>query len=80
MLVRPSISLMIRKPGPLSKQGGWRLMQAFEAGKPLKCNPLAYWEFRDCWDYVEAKQLEYHPLHDQVNWQKFSVSYLLGDS
>ncbi len=41
-------------------------MQVFEAGKPLKCNPLAYWEFRDCWDYVAAKKLEYHPLHDQV--------------
>ncbi|KAK9832865.1 hypothetical protein WJX74_000020 [Apatococcus lobatus] len=40
-------------------------LEVFEAGKPLKCNPLAYWEFRDCWDYVEANKLEYHPLHDQ---------------
>lgn len=42
------------------------MAQVFEAGKPLKCNPLAYWEFRDCWDYVHANKLEYHPLHDQV--------------
>ena len=42
------------------------IAQVFEAGKPLKCNPLAYWEFRDCWDFVHANKLEYHPLHDQV--------------
>ncbi|CAM6098619.1 unnamed protein product [Calypogeia fissa] len=37
----------------------------FEAGKMEKVQPLAYWEFRDCWDYIEKYQLPYHPLHDE---------------
>jgi phosphoadenosine phosphosulfate reductase len=31
----------------------------------VKVNPLAYWEFRDCWDYIKKYNLAYHPLHDQ---------------
>jgi phosphoadenosine phosphosulfate reductase len=40
-------------------------LEVFEAGDPVKCNPLAYWEFRDCWDYIHKHKLAYHPLHDQ---------------
>jgi phosphoadenosine phosphosulfate reductase len=28
-----------------------------------KCQPLAYWEFRDCFAYIERHGLEAHPLH-----------------
>jgi phosphoadenosine phosphosulfate reductase len=30
-----------------------------------KCQPLAYWEFRDCFDYIARHKLEAHPLHAQ---------------
>lgn len=33
----------------------------------MKCNPLAYWEFRDCFDFVESNGLEAHPLHAEVS-------------
>lgn len=32
----------------------------------MKANPLAWWEFKDCMDYLERSGLERHPLHDQV--------------
>ncbi|KAL2621717.1 hypothetical protein R1flu_001922 [Riccia fluitans] len=37
----------------------------FEAGDMAKVQPLAYWEFRDSWDYIEKYKLPYHPLHDE---------------
>jgi 3'-phosphoadenosine 5'-phosphosulfate sulfotransferase (PAPS reductase)/FAD synthetase len=43
--------------------------QVFESGDPVKCQPLAYWEFRDCFDYLEKYGLEGHPLHKQVGRQ-----------
>ena len=33
----------------------------------MTCNPLAYWEFRDCFDFVESNGLEAHPLHAQAS-------------
>lgn len=30
-----------------------------------KLQPLAYWTFEDCFDYLKAKGVPYHPLHDQ---------------
>ncbi len=44
--------------------------QVFEEGSPVKANPLAWWEFKDCMDYLERHGLERHPLHDQV-WLNF---------
>lgn len=41
--------------------------QVFEGGTPVKCNPLAYWTFKDCFDYLESENLEKHPLHDQAS-------------
>lgn len=40
-------------------------LEVFEEGKMVKVQPLAYWEFRDCWDYLKKYSLPYHPLHDQ---------------
>ncbi|GAQ87007.1 Phosphoadenosine phosphosulfate reductase [Klebsormidium nitens] len=40
-------------------------IELFEGGDMVKVNPLAYWEFRDCWDYIKKYSLAYHPLHDQ---------------
>lgn len=41
-------------------------LEIFETGKaPVNCNPLAYWEFRDCWAYLESYQVPRHPLHEQ---------------
>eukprot|EP00271_Cylindrocystis_brebissonii_P011921 TRINITY_DN29944_c0_g1_i1.p1 TRINITY_DN29944_c0_g1~~TRINITY_DN29944_c0_g1_i1.p1 ORF type:complete len:351 (-),score=66.84 TRINITY_DN29944_c0_g1_i1:449-1420(-) len=37
----------------------------FEAGTMVKVQPLAYWEFKDCFDYLEANNVEAHPLHAQ---------------
>lgn len=31
----------------------------------VSCNPLAFWEFKDCFDYLELNQVPKHPLHDQ---------------
>ena len=39
----------------------------FEEGDPIKANPLAWWEFKDCMEYLERSGLERHPLHDQVH-------------
>lgn len=41
--------------------------QVFEDGQPIKANPLAWWEFKDCMEYLERNGLERHPLHDQVS-------------
>jgi phosphoadenosine phosphosulfate reductase len=29
-----------------------------------KLNPLAFWSFEDCWTYLRAHNVPYHPLHD----------------
>ncbi|CAM9425364.1 unnamed protein product [Chrysoparadoxa australica] len=29
-----------------------------------KLNPLAFWTFEDCWSYLRANVVPYHPLHD----------------
>jgi len=29
-----------------------------------KMQPLTYWTFEDCWDYIKAFEVPYHPLHD----------------
>jgi len=41
-------------------------VQIIEDGEPVKCQPLAYWEFSDCFAYLDKYSLERHPLHDQV--------------
>jgi phosphoadenosine phosphosulfate reductase len=43
-------------------------LEVFEEGTPVKANPLAWWEFKDCMDYLERNSLERHPLHDQVHF------------
>jgi len=41
-------------------------LEVFEEGKgPVGCQPLAYWEFRDCFDYLARHNVPHHPLHDQ---------------
>ena len=30
-----------------------------------KVNPIAYWTFEDCFDYLEANGIAAHPLHEQ---------------
>ncbi|CAK0787949.1 hypothetical protein CVIRNUC_011171 [Coccomyxa viridis] len=40
-------------------------LEVFEEGDPIKANPLAWWEFKDCMEYLERSGLERHPLHDQ---------------
>ncbi len=42
------------------------MLQVFEDGQPVKCQPLAYWTFADCFAYLDKYSLERHPLHDQV--------------
>ena len=42
-------------------------LQVFEDGQPIKANPLAWWEFKDCMEYLERSGLERHPLHDQAS-------------
>ena len=27
-------------------------------------NPIAHWSFEDCWKYIKANDVPYHPLHD----------------
>jgi phosphoadenosine phosphosulfate reductase len=49
---------------------GRRRDQGFErAGLEVweadKMNPLAHWSFQDCWDYIRARGVPYHPLHDE---------------
>mmetsp|Transcript_26697 Transcript_26697/g.65793 ORF Transcript_26697/g.65793 Transcript_26697/m.65793 type:complete len:317 (-) Transcript_26697:49-999(-) len=29
-----------------------------------KMNPITYWTFEDCWKYIRAHNVPYHPLHD----------------
>eukprot|EP00884_Botryococcus_braunii_P008817 jgi/Botrbrau1/17937/Bobra.50_1s0033.2 len=41
-------------------------LELFEEGTPVKVNPIAWWEFKDCLDFLERNGLERHPLHDQV--------------
>lgn len=44
----------------------WDCWQVFEEGSLVKANPLAWWEFKDCMQYLQRNGLERHPLHDQV--------------
>eukprot|EP00282_Hemiselmis_andersenii_P003555 CAMPEP_0114133380 /NCGR_PEP_ID=MMETSP0043_2-20121206/13597_1 /TAXON_ID=464988 /ORGANISM="Hemiselmis andersenii, Strain CCMP644" /LENGTH=258 /DNA_ID=CAMNT_0001226957 /DNA_START=188 /DNA_END=964 /DNA_ORIENTATION=+ len=37
---------------------------ALEVWEDEKMNPLAYWTFEDCWKYIRAEGVPYHPLHD----------------
>lgn len=37
----------------------------FEEGKMTKVNPIAFWTFEDCFDYLNANEIPYHPLHDK---------------
>lgn len=39
----------------------------------MKCNPLAYWEFRDCFEFVESNGLEAHPLHAEASASMYAV-------
>jgi len=48
---------------------GRRRDQGFErAAMPVwekdKMQPLCYWTFEDCWDYINEYAVPYHPLHD----------------
>jgi phosphoadenosine phosphosulfate reductase len=40
-------------------------LEVVEAGAMAKIQPIAYWEFRDVWNYLQKYSLPYHPLHDQ---------------
>lgn len=40
-------------------------LEVMEGGARAKVQPLAYWEFKDVWDYLEINGVPYHPLHDQ---------------
>lgn len=42
--------------------GAERAALAVWEGKKL--NPLAYWSFEDCWEYLRENNVPYHPLHD----------------
>merc|ERR1719446_180038 len=48
--------------------GRRRDMGALRANLPIwegnKLNPLAFWTFEDCWNYLRANNVPYHPLHD----------------
>jgi phosphoadenosine phosphosulfate reductase len=48
--------------------GRRRDMGALRAGLPIwegnKLNPLAFWTFEDCWNYMKKFKVPYHPLHD----------------
>jgi len=37
---------------------------ALEVWEADKMNPIAFWTFEDCWDYIKAYGVPYHPLHD----------------
>lgn len=41
-------------------------VQVFEAGLPVKCQPLAHWTFADCFAYLKTHNVPAHPLHGQV--------------
>ena len=38
-------------------------LMGWETGSPAKCQPLAWWEFADCFAYLERHGVEAHPLH-----------------
>lgn len=38
----------------------------FEQGSPVKCQPLAFWSFADCFAYLDKHGVPAHPLHEQV--------------
>jgi len=38
-------------------------LECWEGGATAKCQPLAYWEFRDCFAYLDRHGVEAHPLH-----------------
>ncbi|EFJ38718.1 hypothetical protein SELMODRAFT_270214 [Selaginella moellendorffii] len=40
-------------------------LEVAQAGKMVNVQPLAYWEFRDCWSYLKKNSVPYHPLHDK---------------
>lgn len=40
-------------------------LEVWEAAGLAKLQPLAYWEFRDCFDYLESRAVPAHPLHAQ---------------
>ena len=40
-------------------------LEVWEAGGMNKLQPLAYWEFKDCFDYLESRGVPAHPLHAQ---------------
>lgn len=40
-------------------------LETFEDGDVVKVQPLAYWEFRDCFEYLEKYNVPKHPLHDE---------------
>lgn len=40
-------------------------LEVWEDGGMAKLQPLAYWEFRDCFDYLESRAVPAHPLHAQ---------------
>jgi len=40
-------------------------LEVWEAGGMSKLQPLAYWEFKDCFDYLESRGVPAHPLHAQ---------------
>jgi phosphoadenosine phosphosulfate reductase len=48
--------------------GRRRDMGALRANLPIweggKLNPLAFWTFEDCWNYLRRHKVPYHPLHD----------------
>lgn len=48
--------------------GRRRDMGALRANLPIwegnKLNPLAFWSFEDCWNYLRKFKVPYHPLHD----------------
>ena len=46
----------------------WLYPGAERAALPVwegkKLNPLAFWSFEDCFSYLRAHNVPYHPLHD----------------
>lgn len=39
-------------------------MVEWQVRVPALLQPLAYWEFRDCFEYAEQEGVPLHPLHD----------------
>jgi len=37
---------------------------ALQVWETDKMNPIAHWSFEDCWKYIKANDVPYHPLHD----------------